>query len=120
MIARLIESEKKGPLQNARLLEADDGTTAVGTLQRELAEGRQVDFVLMDYVMVREVWSDIINGKDGKEYLNVSFICSDPHARAGCCEDYAQRSEFHRDHNRLVLVYMYVASIISVVSLVYV
>ena len=51
---KLIEGEKKCPLENARLLEADDGTTAVETLQRELAEGRQVDFVLMDYVMVGE------------------------------------------------------------------
>ena len=55
MVVKLIESEKKGPLKNARLLEADDGSTAVETLQRELAEGRQVDFVLMDYVMVSEV-----------------------------------------------------------------
>ena len=52
---RLIESEKKGPLHGARLLEADDGTTAVETLRRELAEGRQVDFVLLDYVMVRDI-----------------------------------------------------------------
>ena len=50
--AKLIESEKKGRLQNARLLEADDGATAVEVLRRELSEGRRVDFVLMDYVMV--------------------------------------------------------------------
>ena len=54
MIVKVIESEKKGPLVNARLLEADDGTTAVETLRRELAEGRRIDFVLMDYVMVWE------------------------------------------------------------------
>ena len=53
VIVRLIESEKNGRLQNSRLLEADDGTTAVETLRREIAEGRRVDFVLMDYVMVR-------------------------------------------------------------------
>ena len=52
VIVKLIESEKKGKLKNARLLEADDGTTAVETLRRELSEGRQIDFVLMDYVMV--------------------------------------------------------------------
>ena len=50
---KIIESEKKGRLQNARLLEADDGTTAVEVLRRELSEGRKIDFVLMDYVMVR-------------------------------------------------------------------
>ena len=56
VIVRLIESEKNGRLQNSRLLEADDGTTAVETLRREIAEGRRVDFVLMDYVMVRSVY----------------------------------------------------------------
>ena len=54
VVVRLIESEKKGRLKNARLLEADDGASAVDTLRRELSEGRQVDFVLMDYVMVSE------------------------------------------------------------------
>ena len=53
VIVKIIESEKKGRLQNARLLEADDGTTAVEVLRRELSEGRKIDFVLMDYVMVR-------------------------------------------------------------------
>jgi hypothetical protein len=56
VIVKVIESEKKGPLENARLLEADDGTTAVETLRRELAEGRRIDFVLMDYVMVWECY----------------------------------------------------------------
>ena len=50
---KIIESEKKGRLKDARLLEADDGTTAVEMLRQELSEGRKVDFVLMDYVMVR-------------------------------------------------------------------
>lgn len=54
VVVRLIESVKSGPLKNARLLEADDGTSAVETMRQELAEGRKVDFVLMDYVMVRE------------------------------------------------------------------
>ena len=54
MTAKLIESEKGGWLKNARLMEAEDGTTAVvEALRRELQEGRQVDFVLMDYVMVK-------------------------------------------------------------------
>ena len=53
---RQIESEKKGRLKNVRLLEADDGTSAVETLRREMSEGRQVDFVLMDYVMVSRTY----------------------------------------------------------------
>ena len=52
---KVIESEKKGRLRNARLLEADDGTSAVEMLRRELAEGRQIDFVLMDFVMVKKL-----------------------------------------------------------------
>ena len=52
---KVIESEKKGRLRNARLLEADDGTSAVEMLRRELAEGRQIDFVLMDFVMVKKI-----------------------------------------------------------------
>ena len=55
IIAKLIESEKKGRLVNARLLEADDGTSAVDVLRREQAEGRRVDFILMDCVMVRSL-----------------------------------------------------------------
>ena len=54
MTAKLIESEKGGWLKNARLMEAEDGTTAVEALRRELQEGRQVDFILMDYVMVKQ------------------------------------------------------------------
>lgn len=53
VVLKLIESVKSGPLKNSRLLEADDGTTAVATLRQELSEGRQVNFVLMDFVMVR-------------------------------------------------------------------
>ena len=52
VIVKIIESEKTGRLKNARILEADDGTTAVEMLRQELCEGRKVDFVLMDYVMV--------------------------------------------------------------------
>ena len=49
---RLIESEKEGIFANATLLTADDGTTAVELLRNEMAAGRAVHFVLMDYVMV--------------------------------------------------------------------
>ena len=71
VVVRLIESEKKGRLKNARLLEADDGTTAVETLRREVSEGRQVDFVLMDYVMVGEIYTTYTD----HTYILYSLTC---------------------------------------------
>ena len=59
---KIIESEKTGKLKNARILEADDGTTAVEMLRREMSEGRKIDFVLMDYVMVSSFLSISIKG----------------------------------------------------------
>ena len=59
---KIIESEKTGRLKNARILEADDGTTAVEMLRREMSEGRKIDFVLMDYVMVSSFLSISIKG----------------------------------------------------------
>lgn len=53
VIAKLIESEKDGLFANAVILTADDGTTAVQTMKDEMAAGRQIHFVLMDFVMVR-------------------------------------------------------------------
>ena len=54
MMAKIISSEKRcGRLAAAELLEADDGISAVETLRSEMAAGRTVDFVLMDFVMVR-------------------------------------------------------------------
>ena len=53
IIAKLIESEKEGRLKNARLMETEDGTTALEVLRQEMSEGRQIYFVLMDYVMVK-------------------------------------------------------------------
>ena len=53
VMARIIVGEKRGRLATTELLEADDGTSAVETLREELAAGRRVDFVLMDFVMVR-------------------------------------------------------------------
>jgi len=52
VVVRLIESEKVGDFANATLLTADDGATAVEQLRNEMAAGRAVHFVLMDYVMV--------------------------------------------------------------------
>jgi hypothetical protein len=52
VVVRLIESEKEGIFANATLLTADDGTTAVEQLRNEMAAGRAVHFVLMDFVRV--------------------------------------------------------------------
>ena len=52
MIAKIISGEKHGQIAGAALLEADDGISAVETLRSEMAAGRKIDFVLMDFVMV--------------------------------------------------------------------
>ena len=52
VMARIIGNEKRGRLAMTELLEADDGTSAVEILSAEMAAGRRVDFVLMDFVMV--------------------------------------------------------------------
>ena len=51
-MAKIIGSADSGPFSSAVLLEADDGLTALELLRSEMAAGRQVHFVLMDYVMV--------------------------------------------------------------------
>eukprot|EP01035_Chromulina_nebulosa_P032072 gene32072-biopygen20655 len=51
VLVRLIESEKSGPFANAILLTADDGATAVEQLRTEMAAGRAVHFILMDFII---------------------------------------------------------------------
>ena len=67
VMAKIIESEKgcgfngggggtnessSLPNLQVQLLEADDGVSAVEILRSEIAAGRTVDMVLMDFVMV--------------------------------------------------------------------
>ena len=47
--------------QQACLLEADDGTVAIEILRSEMAAGRRVDMILMDFVMVRFVLLNLFN-----------------------------------------------------------
>lgn len=54
VVVRLIQGEKVGALSNATILTADDGITAVEQLRNEMSAGRQVDFVLTDFVMVEK------------------------------------------------------------------
>ena len=52
VVVKLIESERVGAFANTTLLTADDGTTAVEQLRNEMAAGRAVHFILMDFIMV--------------------------------------------------------------------
>ena len=54
VVVRLIQDEKVGAFAHATILTADDGTTAIEQLRNEMSAGRQVDFVLTDFVMVLE------------------------------------------------------------------
>ena len=50
----MLESNaNKSVLGECTILEADDGSTALDLMRSEMAGGRAVDFVLMDYVMMR-------------------------------------------------------------------
>lgn len=52
VMKRLIDTEKEGPFAEAIALVADDGLTALEVLRNELNAGRQIHFILMDYIMV--------------------------------------------------------------------
>lgn len=66
-------------------------------LRRELTDGRQVDFVLMDYVMVSsDLWPWVLDMLMG-EYVCVML---DPYERPWGCESDEEGSELHRCHCR--------------------
>jgi len=71
VMARIISGEKSGRLAAAELLEADDGISAVETLRSEMAAGRKVDFVLMDFVMVSSHqcnhWISVLRFNDDRD-----------------------------------------------------
>ena len=56
IMAKIIEGDRSGALESAVLLEADDGVTAVEILRAEMAAGRRLDFVLMDFVMASNIF----------------------------------------------------------------
>ena len=60
VVVRLIQGEKVGAFAHATILTADDGTTAIEQLRNEMSAGRQVDFVLTDFVMVLEKFQVVI------------------------------------------------------------
>ena len=49
---RIIAADESARFATAKFIEAGDGGSAVGSLRSEMAAGRRVDFVLMDFVMV--------------------------------------------------------------------
>jgi len=51
ILRRQLQCEAGGILQNAVIMEADDGLTALETVRVEMASGRSFDYILMDFVM---------------------------------------------------------------------
>jgi len=49
----LESSVNRSVLGECSILEADDGSTALDVMRSEMAADRAIDFVLMDYVMIR-------------------------------------------------------------------
>ena len=49
----LESSANRSVLGDCSILDADDGTTALDVMRSESEAGRVIDFVLMDYVMIR-------------------------------------------------------------------
>ena len=60
IMAKIIEGDRSGSLESAVLLEADDGVTAVEILCAEMAAGRRLDFVLMDFVMASIIFQEYL------------------------------------------------------------
>eukprot|EP01035_Chromulina_nebulosa_P045802 gene45802-biopygen31668 len=54
IVRRMLQSSANKPiLGDCVILEADDGSTALDLMRSETAAGRVINFVLMDYVMIR-------------------------------------------------------------------
>ena len=55
IVRRMLESSANKPVLGdcVRILEADDGYTALDVVRTKTAADRAIDFVLMDYVMIR-------------------------------------------------------------------
>ena len=60
MLAKLIESETAGPFAQATVITADDGATAVEALRTEMDAGREVHFILIDYIMVTPMFMYVL------------------------------------------------------------
>jgi len=67
ILRRQLQCEAGGILQNAVIMEADDGLTALETVRAEMASGRSFDFILMDFVMRQ------MNGPEAVKSLRTMF-----------------------------------------------
>ena len=63
----LQSSANKPILGDCVILEADDGSTALDLMRSETAAGRVINFVLMDYVMIR------MNGPEAVQKMRVDL-----------------------------------------------
>ena len=63
----LTSSTNRNTLGDCTILEADDGSTALDIMRRELAAGRDIDIVLLDYVMVH------MNGPEAVQRMRTEF-----------------------------------------------
>eukprot|EP01036_Dinobryon_divergens_P022753 gene22753-31042_t len=73
VMARIIHSDSDGRFAvGVDLLEADDGGTAVEVLRSEINAGRRVDFVLMDFVMIK------MNGPEAASIMRYSLQYDGP------------------------------------------
>jgi CheY-like chemotaxis protein len=54
MIRRILESGASGPFVNSFIREADDGKSALAIVCAEAVAGLRFDFILMDFIMVRD------------------------------------------------------------------
>jgi CheY-like chemotaxis protein len=63
----LNSSINRAVLGDCSILEADDGFTALDVMRREMEADRAIDFVLMDYIMVR------MNGPEAVQKMRVEL-----------------------------------------------
>ena len=68
IVRRMLESNvNKAVLGDCTILEADDGCTALDVMRTESEADRVIDFVLMDYVMIR------MNGPEAVQKMRVDL-----------------------------------------------
>lgn len=92
----LIESDTDGILPGAIVLQADDGVSAVECLRSEIAEGRTIDFVLMDFIMVRISSHCVLTIE--RFCWSVSIVVENTRSRSRFRD--AQRAALHWSYNR--------------------
>ena len=68
IVRRMLESSaNKSLLGDCSILEADDGSTALDVMRSEIEADRAIDFVLLDYVMIR------MNGPEAVQKMRVEL-----------------------------------------------